>query len=199
MISHKKYDKVDLYAHQSAKTGKDACGDSYYIKETKDYFLCALADGLGSGMEARVSSQAAISAIRDHADEDVQSLMNRANKSLYNKRGAVLGLLKVYYEKRELEYACVGNIRFVMYSPGGKITHPLPKSGYLSGKPASFRVQRFPYEPDSSFLMHSDGLEIRSIKNIVWELRSIKAASQKIRQLIDKPKDDVTFLIGKIG
>jgi phosphoserine phosphatase RsbX len=199
VISQNTFNKIDICAYQQAKKGRPCCGDSYYIFGNDDFFICAVADGLGSGSAALESSQAAIDVIKEYQEEDIHSLMNRCNKALRQKRGSVLAIFKIYFREEMLVYSCIGNIRFMLYSPSGKLTHPLPALGFLSGKPQTFKIQRFPYEPGSSFIIHSDGLEFRSIKSLIWRLSSPLDASNQLKQLIGIPKDDVTFLIGKIG
>lgn len=199
MLEHQNFNKIDIYAYQSAKKGEDCNGDVYFVKETDEYFLCAVADGLGSGRDANASSEAAISVIKDHHDEDVKSLMERANDALHLKRGAVLAIFKIYYKEQELEYSCVGNIRFMLRTEAGKVTYPMPTMGFLSGRPQQVTVQRFPFEKGTSFLIHSDGLEIYSIKKYLWDVRSIRDTYQSIKEMIQNPKDDITFLIGKFG
>ena len=70
------------------------CGDSFYITINDDYFLCVLADGLGSGEFAYESSQAVVSIVKANPDEDVDTLMDYANKVLVRKRGAAVAILK---------------------------------------------------------------------------------------------------------
>lgn len=192
-------EQIDICAFQQAKKGRDCCGDSYYTNETEDYFICAVADGLGSGPAALKSSSVAISAVKEYQESDIQTIMDKANDTLKNKRGSVLAIIKVYFKQKQLEYSCIGNVRFLLYSPSGKVTHPLPTLGYLSGRPQKINIQRFQYESGSSFLIHSDGLQLRSIKNIVWKMSSPTEAKKEIQQFVEEPKDDVTFLVGKIS
>ncbi|WLR51063.1 PP2C family serine/threonine-protein phosphatase [Bacillus tianshenii] len=193
-----KYDNVDIAAYQRAKKGQTCCGDSYFMVETKGYFVCAVADGLGSGPEAKKSSEAAIQVVKRCHSGDVQTIMEECNRTLTGKRGAVLGLLKVDYEKREIVYSSVGNIRFILYSPTGKITYPLPKSGYLSGRPVDIPVQQIAYEEDSTFLIHSDGLQLKSLKKVIWKMTSPEVASTELKKYVAEGLDDTTFIVGKI-
>ena len=48
---------VEAYVYQEAKRGNRESGDTYFIHTEEDYFICAIADGLGSGPIARQSAQ----------------------------------------------------------------------------------------------------------------------------------------------
>ncbi|TDQ36715.1 PP2C family serine/threonine-protein phosphatase [Aureibacillus halotolerans] len=190
--------RMDVFSFQRAKGGQETCGDSFFFEETEDYFVCALADGLGSGVDANKASHAAISEIRSHhALENIEQLFLRANHAMKDKRGAVLTVFFVDYVKKELTCASIGNIRLFFHSATGKLTYPLPQSGYLSGRPQKLKIQTFPCEQGSTFLIHSDGLELRSPRNVGWQLKSTKSAFEQLATSIEeKPTDDVTYLIG---
>src|SRR5699024_9744477 len=85
---------VDVAVYQKTKVGNHLCGDSYFYKETDDGFICALADGLGSGEYAKESSDIVMDVIRHHMGASVKDLVKKCNKRLYGKRGVVLGILK---------------------------------------------------------------------------------------------------------
>ncbi|MCM3588738.1 protein phosphatase 2C domain-containing protein [Mesobacillus maritimus] len=189
-------DKLELFVHQTTKAGNDECGDSYYYKVTDDYFICVIADGLGSGKYAHEASAAVVAEVEQYHHEDLDSLMARCNKVLYQKRGAAVSVLKVYFKEKEFVYSGVGNIRFYLYSPEGKLTYPLPVSGYLSGKPQVFHTQRFSYEPESKFLIYSDGYDIHGARNLLQKYRSTLAIAHEIKQNHINSMDDATFILG---
>ncbi len=195
-MEHIKKDRIEVHAENIAKGDNRFCGDSYFFHHTDEYFICVLADGLGSGEFAFDSSSAVAKVVQDYHDQDVESLMNLCNKALENKRGAAVSILKVYYESQEFVYSCVGNIRFYLYSPDGKMTYPLPITGFLSGRPQAIRVQRFPYLPNSRFLIHSDGLVISGTKSLLQTDYSIDEIKDNINLHIDNKKDDTTYIIG---
>ena len=69
--------KVQLIASQSPKQGKVLCGDDYYFAVTDDYFICVLADGLGSGEFAHESSRAVTDVVREFQSENVEDIMEK--------------------------------------------------------------------------------------------------------------------------
>ncbi|WP_210367159.1 PP2C family serine/threonine-protein phosphatase [Bacillus sp. REN3] len=191
-------DKIELYAYQTIKEGKSECGDSYFYTATDEYFVCVLADGLGSGPYAHEASAAVVNVVEEHHHEDVNTLMRYCNNTLVQKRGAAVSIFKVYFEAREFVYSCVGNIRFFLYSPKGKLTYPLPVTGYLSGKPQVFHTQRFMFEPGSKFLIYSDGFDIHGAKSLLKGYRSIAAIAEEIKSIYKNTNDDATFIVGSL-
>lgn len=191
-------DKIELYAYQTIKEGKLECGDSYYYTATDDYFVCVVADGLGSGQYAHEASEAVVGVVEQHHHEDVDTLMKYCNNILVQKRGAAVLIFKVYFENRQFVYSCVGNIRFFLYAPNGKLVYPLPVTGYLSGKPQVFHTQRFVYESDSKFLIYSDGFDIHGAKTLLMGFRSVASVAEQIKNNYANSMDDATFIVGSL-
>ncbi|MEH7885577.1 SpoIIE family protein phosphatase [Bacillus sp. JJ1609] len=191
-------DKIELYAYQTIKEGKLECGDSYFYTATDDYFVCVVADGLGSGQYAHEASAAVVAVVEEHHHEDVDTLMKYCNNILVQKRGAAVSIFKVFFDTNEFVYSCVGNIRFFLYSPNGKLTYPLPVTGYLSGKPQVFHTQRFVFEPESKFLIYSDGFDIHGAKSLLKGYRSVAAIAEQIKSDYENSMDDATFIVGSL-
>lgn len=200
MIAHHTYEQMKVAAFQEAKQGNTHCGDSYFVAETEDYFICTVVDGLGSGIEANQAAERAVSVVKAHHHEDIDTLMAACNQALSIGRGAVLSMFKIFFHSRKLVFSGVGNIRFIFYTPDGKMNYPLPTVGFLSGRPQSYRVQTFPYAEGSSFIVYSDGVEMSSQNRASFlGLDSFEEASRRVRFLLENEKgnDDVTFLFGK--
>jgi phosphoserine phosphatase RsbX len=189
---------TEVYVHQSIKAGRTLCGDSYFFTETKEYFICVIADGLGSGEFARESSQAVVSLIKENHHLSVEVLMKETNKVLFGKRGAAVSVFKAYFHTRELVYSCIGNIRCYLYTPTGRLIYPLPVSGYLSGRPQVYHTQRFSYEPKSKFLIHSDGFVIHGVNTLLKPHISVKTISDEIEKNFKNLNDDATVIVGSL-
>jgi negative regulator of sigma-B (phosphoserine phosphatase) len=188
---------LEVLTYQASKKGKDCCGDSYIIITEPDYAVLAIVDGLGSGEPAKESSKMLTDVIHQFHYEDIRSLIHRCNDSLRTKRGAAVTVVKIHFQLHEIVYAGIGNIKFQLISPNGKSTYPLPKMGYLSGKPISFQIQRFPYETDSLFMMSSDGVGLISSKELLYFYHSLSDFLYHIDQK-NEGNDDATVLVGKI-
>ncbi|WP_419882740.1 SpoIIE family protein phosphatase [Peribacillus sp. B-H-3] len=191
--------EIEVLASQSSKDDMPYCGDDYFICQTKEYFLCVLADGLGSGKFAYESSHAVIEEVKKNHSKGVETLMANCNSSLVNKRGAVVSILKIYYDTKEFVYSSVGNIRFFLYNPqSDKLVYPLPVTGYLSGRKQKYHTQRYKYEPNAKFLLHSDGLQLQGAKNILKRHYSLEQNAHHILQNNTMESDDTTFILGSL-
>ncbi len=190
--------KVEAIAAQSSKDGKALCGDDYFFLVTEDYFICVLADGLGSGEFAHESSRAVTDVVRESHGEDIDLLMDLCNQVLLQKRGAAVAIFKVYFKEKRFRYSCVGNIRFYLYPPNGKLVYPLPVTGYMSGRKQRFHTQEFSYVPNSRFLIHSDGFEMRGTKDFFGLSSSLEVSANQLEHANSAASDDITFIFGSL-
>jgi negative regulator of sigma-B (phosphoserine phosphatase) len=189
---------IEMIAGSHSKGGNLFCGDTYFVDQKDDEFICLLADGLGSGEHAYESSFAASKVVEQSwHSETVNDLMEAINQSLHHKRGAAVALFKINFSTRQFEYSCVGNIRFYLYGPDGKLTYPLPVTGYLSGRPQRYRMERFPYEQGSKFLVHSDGISLLNTKELM-RYRTTEQIAAELNDVAVISNDDATFIIGNL-
>ncbi|MFC7372761.1 PP2C family serine/threonine-protein phosphatase [Fictibacillus iocasae] len=199
MIEHHSFNNVKVSAFQVPKAGNDLCGDSFFFYETSRYFICALADGLGSGSLAKDASKAAMRIVEEHHDEEITSIMERCNTVLRQTRGAVLAVVKFDFETQTVHYASVGNIRFMLAVKDEKVVHPLSTLGFLAGKPQKFKIQQFSFKGEAAFMLYSDGMEIHTqSRNILSRMISPEDAVFYISQLPVNTSDDATCLVGRI-
>lgn len=189
---------IDAFIFNEAKKGNYESGDSYHTVLTEDYFICSVADGLGSGPVARESSQVIPEILKQHHHESIDELMNRFNKLMVQKRGAAVAIFKVDFKSKTLEYSCVGNIRFYLYRKGtDEMIYPLPVMGYLSGRPQKLRTQLYTYVEDDLFLIHSDGVELRNPKTLMRRAVIPERLYYDILTTI-QTGDDATFIAGSL-
>jgi phosphoserine phosphatase RsbX len=189
---------IKALAYQIQKKGNLYNGDSFFIKATDEYFICVVADGLGSGPDAYASSHAIREVVEHGHYEDVEVLIEDCNKVLKEKRGATVSILKVNFSQKEFTYCAVGNIRFGLYCPSGRFIYPLPVSGYLSGKPQKYRSDTFSYEEDSKFIIYTDGLTIPAIRQLLSNFRSIEEISSHLKLYTVSRQDDLTYIVGQL-
>lgn len=189
---------IDACIFNEAKKGNFESGDSYHTILTDDYFICSVADGLGSGPVARESSQVIPQILREHHHESIDSLMNRFNDLMVQKRGAAVAIFKVDFKNKTLEYSCVGNIRFYLYRKANdEMIYPLPVMGYLSGRPQKLHTQLYTYMEDDLFLIHSDGVELRNPKSLMRRSGVPEQLYYDILATI-QTGDDATFISGSL-
>lgn len=188
---------VEAYIFQQSKKGNRDSGDTYYIHSEEDYFICAIADGLGSGPVAKESADVIPQVMEMYHHESPDDLLLRFNKQMMHKRGAAVGIVKVYFAQQTLEYSCVGNVRLYILQANGQMLYPLPVMGYLSGRPQSPRTQRYPYTKNDRFFLHSDGVNLRSPKKYLQENSTPYQLYKKIETTIGE-NDDATFIAASL-
>lgn len=193
------FEQIQVSAYQKAKGDNTECGDSYIAIENDDYFVCAIADGLGSGTLAKESSEAAVSAIQFTHEQSVERMLAAANDTLVGKRGVVMAVVKIDYKLKELHYCGIGNINLIVYLKDRKLIRPISYSGYLSGRPQKYRVERISFSEPICFLMYSDGFDF-NLKNydIIFKMKTPEQAVYYIENRLNNPVDDITYIIGKL-
>ena len=169
-----KDNNVHVLAYQTSKKGKTLCGDSFFYTSTDDYFVCVLADGLGSGEYANEASVAVTEIIKENHAKSVEELMELSNDVLVKKRGAAVCVFKINYAS------------------------PLPVTGYLSGRPQHYHTQRFTFENHAKFLVFSDGFNIQGIKNLLKGYLPISSIADNIVGKYNNSDDDSTFILGSL-
>ncbi|MBX0359706.1 SpoIIE family protein phosphatase [Halobacillus sp. Nhm2S1] len=187
--------RVDLSIFQKAKKGNYYCGDSYFYKETEDAFLCALADGLGSGEMARESSKAVMEVIEEHPDLNLEALIKKCNEVLVGKRGVVLGILRIDFIARTYSYSSIGNIGVITVDPDGKRNRNIPLAGYLSGYPRRLRISHGTVQKGMVFLMFSDGVNDRRLSSKFTHSKDVEQITQQYKELYGQSRDDDITLI----
>ncbi|WP_243292540.1 PP2C family serine/threonine-protein phosphatase [Bacillus sp. FJAT-47783] len=189
---------IRAFAYQAEKMGNVYCGDCFYMLATDCYFICVIADGLGSGKAAYESSSAICRMVEKYQEEDLSTLLSKCNEGMKNKRGATVSLLKVDFLKRECVYSSVGNIRFTLYSPSNQFIYPLPVGGYLSGKPQKYRIHTFAYEQGSTFILYSDGLKLPMSRSLLKQYHTVEEITKNLEQYIPLRTDDLTYVVGQL-
>ncbi|WP_100374542.1 PP2C family serine/threonine-protein phosphatase [Bacillus sp. FJAT-45037] len=199
MVSVYEQKSVEIVVVEQAKPGNIHSGDAHVVIQEDNYTICAVVDGLGSGVEASESALAAIDVIENYHREGVQDIVNRCNKVMVNKRGIVMTILKFDFIKRELTYSNVGNITFVLYQPDGTRVQPIPMRGYLSGRKNNITSKNIRYQEGSAFMLYSDGVKIPFTKNMLLSMHSPKEDVKKMLTDGSFEVDDVTLLVGKLA
>ncbi|WP_172370729.1 SpoIIE family protein phosphatase [Sporosarcina jiandibaonis] len=188
---------VEINIYHRAKSGNRESGDTYFVHSTEDYFICAIADGLGSGPIARQSAEIIPNVIKKHHDESLDELLSRCNEYMIQKRGAAVAIVKIDYKSMMIQYSCVGNVRFYMLQDGKKMIYPLPVMGYLSGKPQKLNTQEYDYHIGDIFFLHSDGIQLPSPKALLKQTKCLAQLSQSVIETINH-EDDATFIAGSL-
>jgi negative regulator of sigma-B (phosphoserine phosphatase) len=187
--------KVQVSVYQQPKSGQTYCGDSYCYAESQNHFICALADGLGSGKYAKESSQIVIDIIDDNVHAPIEDLMKMCNKALFGKRGVVLGVLKMNFKEKTYSYTSIGNIGILYVDEQRRKKRNIPSAGFLTGYPKPFRVMTGKLEEQMNFIMFSDGVTEVDIMQKYLLARDVSDITASFASAHEGDKLDDTSLI----
>lgn len=151
--------KVEVAVFQEKKKGTPYCGDSYFYIETDQMFICAIADGLGSGEFAKESSQIVMDTIQNNLMLPEKQLFKICNQRLMGRRGVVVGILRLDFITEHFTYSSIGNIGLIIVSNDKRKKRNIPNRGYLAGYERPFGVMKGKFTKQTNFIMFSDGVE----------------------------------------
>ncbi|SEN81942.1 negative regulator of sigma-B (phosphoserine phosphatase) [Amphibacillus marinus] len=186
---------VSVAVYQRAKQGNYYCGDSYYYYENDDFFICALADGLGSGELARESSQAVMDTIRTNPYRDTKSMVKASNEALVGKRGVVLGVLRLDYRNKQYTYASIGNIGLMTIRADTVKKRTIPISGYLGVYARPLKEVQEPLEQGTKFALFSDGVISRDLTYKLFQKENVADITEAFAAKMSNEREDDTTLI----
>lgn len=187
--------KVDVSVFQKAKKGKYHCGDSYFYKETEEGFVCAIADGLGSGEFAKESSQIVIDIIRENSSTDIKNLIETCNKQLQGKRGVVIGVLKIDFKSATYSFSSIGNICIMTITEDKKRKRNIPNAGYLAGYHHPFKVEQNKLDDEMNFVMFSDGVSDKELSKKYLTNQDVDTIIKTFEYIAEPDREDDTTLI----
>lgn len=187
--------RVKVAVFQEAKNGNNECGDSYFYRETENEFICALADGLGSGEFAKESSKIVIDIIQEYYHSPVEELVKKCNEKLIGKRGTVLAILKIDYRSNNYSISSIGNVGVMTITGGNTRKRSVPNAGYLAGFNRKFKVVQEPLENEMNFVMYTDGVTSKELTERYFYEKDVERITKNFAlKSKEKRKDDTTLI-----
>jgi phosphoserine phosphatase RsbX len=187
--------RVKVAVFQEAKNGNSECGDSYYYRETEDGFICALADGLGSGEYAKESSDIVINIIKENTDHSVDELVGLCNKKLLGKRGTVLAIFKIDFKSNSYSISSIGNVGVMTVTGENDRKRNIPNAGYLAGYKRKFKVTEEPLVDGMNFIMYTDGVTSKELSENYFFDKEVERITKSFALRNTSPRRDDTTLI----
>ena len=183
--------------HQAA-VGETFNGDAYFIKEYDHKVLLAAIDGLGHGLRAYEAAQAAISHIDKYYRNPLEDLMWGCHKKLAKTRGAVIGLARIDFTTRLVEWVGVGNI-ILQIIRGHKNIRPLSINGIVGINMRTLKKDTVEYIPGDLFLLFTDGIsDSRGIHRFLHISSSgPQALANDLGSIFFKRHDDATMIVAQ--
>ncbi len=188
-----------LGAVSLAVTGETACGDAWSATHTSLRSIYMVADGLGHGPTASDAAKEAIRVFEEFSQFPPSRILAEAHGALAKTRGAAVSIAEIDHDKGLLTYAGVGNVAGVILH-NGKTRSMVSMNGTLGHTIGRIQEFTYPWEKQSSLIMHSDGLGSR------WNMDQYPGLSARHPALMAgvlyrdfcRKRDDVTILVTRI-
>ena len=142
---------------------EDECGDAWGIGMGKRGITICAADGLGHGPDAAAASEPAVALAAQRPDVGAAALMGLAHTALHGTRGAAMAVAVIDVHQQQLTFCGIGNIAGCVYGAGAR-RHLMSHNGIVGSNLRKAQEFCHPFEPGSTVLLHSDGINTR------WDL-----------------------------
>jgi anti-sigma regulatory factor (Ser/Thr protein kinase) len=180
--------------------GETACGDNWGAIYSSTRSAYMIADGLGHGP---IAAEAADEALRIfHAalpEHSVTRILQDAHGALAKTRGAAVAIAEVLHDQGVVNYAGVGNIAGSLIF-NGKSRSMVTMNGVLGHTMGTLQSFSYPWQKNTTLIMHSDGLATRWSFDTYPGLTARHPALQAAMLYRDfsRRRDDVTVLVSRI-
>lgn len=178
--------------------GEDDCGDGWSVRTSRTGALMMVVDGLGHGILAAEAAREAEQAVASSKETSLTTIINDIHGVLKKTRGAAVALSKIDIERGQLTFAGIGNIAAAIVE-NGRSRSMTSYNGTVGVQMERFQEFTYPWNKESIFVMHSDGLASR------WDLERYPGIWTKPPSVIaallhrdfSRGRDDVTVLVAK--
>jgi phosphoserine phosphatase RsbX len=177
------------------KQGQSISGDAFVVEEYgEQQLLASVIDGLGGGVEAARASENAVTVLREYPGHPLSDLIKRAHQALHGTRGAVIAMVQLNLQRRQMTFAGIGNIGIQAYSSTS--IKPISKNGILGYRLPTLLCLDYSYNSGDTFVLYSDGISSRfGLDNDLDVAISPQALADAILGRYGKQNDDATVLV----
>lgn len=176
--------------------GEDICGDAWAIASDPTTATVMVADGLGHGIQAAEASEAAIAYVAAFPDAMPETALWESHAALRATRGAAVAVARIDTLEEQMHFCGIGNIAALVQRHGNR-RQMVSHSGIVGSNVRKLQEFSVEWLPDTSLIMHSDGLGTR------WHLEQYPGLALAHPGLIaavlyrdfSRGRDDVTVLV----
>lgn len=149
---------LEIGAVSLPRPGETTCGDAWAAGRWGGRDLLMVADGLGHGPDAAAASAAAVRVFRSRLMLPLPELLAEMHDALRATRGAAVAVASLDRERRQIQYAGVGNIAASIMGPG-QIHSMVSHNGTLGHEVRKIQEFSYSWPPSAAVIMQSDGLQ----------------------------------------
>ena len=188
-------------SRSAPKLGQVESGDAWGVSDSRRLRRVCVVDGLGHGPLAAIAGQAGVTAFHAALPGDTsQAILEKAHAVLKPTRGAVMAVLTIDTDAGVATFSGVGNIIGMLHADERQ-QHMISTEGIVGYSVRVFRSHEYPWTPQSTALMASDGLTSR------WNLGRYPGLMSRHPALIAavlyrdyaRDTDDATVVVAKVA
>lgn len=187
---------IEMGCVRVALHGQAVSGDDGAILAMHERAVVMLADGLGHGAPAAQAANEAVRQLTLHGDSSLLAIAEAMHGALRATRGAAVALAEVSFATAELRFAGLGNVAACIAWPGGS-RRMLSQNGTLGAQLGQVRVTSYPWRPNATLIMYTDGLNshttVESYPGLLAHHPSLIAAV--LYRDFARGSDDATVLV----
>ena len=192
--------KADVAGLVTSLGGCEESGDSWGVRYSSEGFSVLAVDGLGHGHVAAEAAAAAIGVFHSCERLTGPDLVAEMDRAMRSTRGAALALAEAFPRAAELRFTGIGNIAGVIYDTSGS-HHLVSMNGTVGHRLGAVRQFKHPWSPDSTLVLHSDGVRNR------WRLEDYPGLTSKSSAMIagvifrdaSRGTDDASIVVARTG
>jgi hypothetical protein len=182
-----------------ALQGEAVSGDDWLAVFDKGRHALLVVDGLGHGHEAAAAAAAAHRALhKAHAADGALAVMQILHAALRSTRGAAAAVAILDPHRGIGTFCGVGNINCLIRGKERE-RHLVSHNGILGHHVSRMQEMSFPFQPQTLFIAHSDGLRTR------WALDDYPGLAMRHPAVIaavlyrdhERGHDDATILVAR--
>jgi anti-sigma regulatory factor (Ser/Thr protein kinase) len=179
--------------------GETVCGDAWSADYTSGRSIYIVADGLGHGPLAAEAAREAVRIFHEDASLSPARILADVHAALTKTRGAAVSIAEILHTQETLNFAGVGNVAGAVFRDG-KTRSMVSMNGTLGHTIGKIQQFSYPWEKNSTLIMHSDGLGTR------WSVDQYPGLAGRHPSLLAgvlyrdfcRKRDDVTILVTRI-
>jgi hypothetical protein len=176
--------------------GETTCGDAWRAARREGAISLLVVDGLGHGPLAGEAAEAVVALFDKNAFDPPRAQIEAAHAAISGTRGAAMAVAHIDAQAGKLTYAGVGNISASLLANGqsrGLFSH----NGIVGHQMRKVQEFEYPWQAQSTLVMHSDGLQTR------WSLEKYPGLAVRVAPVIAgvlyrdfrRGKDDATVVV----
>ncbi|MBA2709840.1 MAG: SpoIIE family protein phosphatase [Tatlockia sp.] len=183
-----------------ALKGEVACGDKYLVKESNDFTLIAVIDGLGHGEDAAIAADVAVKTIDANASESIDKIIKICDEALLLTRGAAITIVK--FHKYKMTYKAIGNVSGVYWHIGEraklKSQSFFLENGIVGNQlPLLLPIKEIELGVGDTLILATDGIR-KEFENLIPKWSSVDRIANEIFSTYQNPKDDGLILVAQL-